>query len=110
MMKSSIIIFTAALTVLFLGKKLFAYHCIGLSFTVAGLMLVGYASVLDASAQAAQSGESTWSTSVGIMLIFFSQIAGALQNVFEEHLLQGKRISAKKVVGMEGLWGMIIQG
>lgn len=110
MMKSSVVIFVAALSVFLLGKKLFAYHFLGLACTVAGLTTVGYASILDSEQQAAASGGSAWTTGLGVGLIIISQLAGALQNVFEEHLLQGKRISAKKVVGMEGFWGLIIQG
>lgn len=110
MMKSSVVIFVAALSVLLLGKRLFAYHFLGLACTVSGLLIVGYASILDSEQRSATTGGSAGNASLGVGLIIISQLAGALQNVFEEHLLQGKRISAKKVVGMEGLWGLLIQG
>lgn len=110
MMKSSVVIFVAVLSVLLLGKRLFAYHFIGLACTVSGLSIVGYASILDSDQQSAATGGEAWATALGVGLIIISQLAGALQNVFEEHLLQGKRVSAKKVVGMEGFWGLFIQG
>jgi len=46
----------------------------------------------------------------GVCVIVVAQIAGSFQGVFEEHLLQGRNISAKKTLGMEGLWGVLLQG
>jgi len=113
MIRGSIIVFTALLSVIFLGRRLYTNHYIGLASTVAGLTLVSYAAVADSSdtnisAKAHNSGNSQ--AAFGITLVLLAQVCAASQCVFEEYLLQGRRVSAKRTVGLEGIWGILFQG
>eukprot|EP00928_Gymnodinium_smaydae_P045784 TRINITY_DN30483_c0_g1_i2.p1 TRINITY_DN30483_c0_g1~~TRINITY_DN30483_c0_g1_i2.p1 ORF type:complete len:442 (+),score=60.98 TRINITY_DN30483_c0_g1_i2:38-1363(+) len=108
MMRSSTVVFTAILTVTFLRKRLLPYRWLGVAVTVAGLSCVGCAAVLDSKTNA--SAGSSHMVSCGMCLIVIGQLAGAFQGVFEEHLMQGLSVSAKKTLGMEGLWGVIFMG
>jgi drug/metabolite transporter (DMT)-like permease len=48
MLRGSIIIFTALLSKIFLGRKFYPFHYFGLSFTIIGVTLVGMSSILGA--------------------------------------------------------------
>jgi len=110
MLRSSIIIFSAVLSVTFLGKRLQPFHWLAVGIVFVGLVLVGLASVLDAASEQA-SDKKTSSVSagqqlVGIALVISAQLCAAFQMVFEEKLLTGRaKTSAKKTVACEGIWG-----
>lgn len=111
MMRSSNIVFTAILTVLILKKDLLPYRWLGVAVSVLGLCCVGGSAIMDSNS----GGDgvvmtSHNSVSLGVMLIVISQISNSFQGVFEEHLLQGLRVPATKALGMEGFWGVLLQG
>lgn len=104
MLRSSIIIFSAVVSVCFLKRRLQPFHWLATFIVFCGLIIVGVASSLDASAD---SHVSVGERLLGISLVVFAQLCAAFQMVFEEKLLTGRvKTSAKKVVGMEGLWGL----
>eukprot|EP00931_Biecheleriopsis_adriatica_P030883 TRINITY_DN18149_c0_g1_i2.p1 TRINITY_DN18149_c0_g1~~TRINITY_DN18149_c0_g1_i2.p1 ORF type:complete len:437 (+),score=73.64 TRINITY_DN18149_c0_g1_i2:66-1376(+) len=107
MLRSSVIIFSAVCSVIFLGKKLQPFHWVATAIVFVGLILVGVASLLDAGGNT--SNVSMSERMFGMFLVVAAQLAAAFQMVFEEKLLtQSKvRTSAKKVVGMEGAWGTL---
>mmetsp|Transcript_83655 Transcript_83655/g.174978 ORF Transcript_83655/g.174978 Transcript_83655/m.174978 type:complete len:414 (-) Transcript_83655:322-1563(-) len=107
MLRSAIIIFSALLSVTFLGKRLPPYKWVAVAIVFVGLVLVGYASMMDPDSPAGTTPESGGSEKAfGIALVVGAQLVSAFQMVFEEKLLTGSvKCSAKKVVGMEGLWG-----
>lgn len=47
---------------------------------------------------------------LGIFLVFIAQFIQSSQTVIEEYLLQGIQIDSELVVGLEGLWGLIMTG
>eukprot|EP00928_Gymnodinium_smaydae_P045635 TRINITY_DN30392_c0_g1_i1.p1 TRINITY_DN30392_c0_g1~~TRINITY_DN30392_c0_g1_i1.p1 ORF type:complete len:450 (+),score=36.91 TRINITY_DN30392_c0_g1_i1:84-1352(+) len=102
MLRGSIIVFTAVLSVVFLKRKLSCYHWVGVGLTVVGLLLVGVSAVLEEPHDASGGGNA----SLGVMLVIFAQIFSAFQGVFEEYLLTGYEASAMFTVGMEGVWGI----
>lgn len=106
MMRGSIIVFTAIFTVFFLDRKLFPFHWLGVSVTVCGLSAVGRACLLAHSTDS--NAESSRDPSLGISLVIGAQLCSSFQMVFEEKLLNGYRLSAKKTVGLEGLCGCIM--
>jgi hypothetical protein len=109
MLQSSFrVVFTAALTKFWLKKQLQQAHRAGVAVTFVGLLLVGSSTLLDTASS--QSSGSALASILGISFVFLSQLAAGFQGVFEEHLLQGRRVSAKKTVGLEGFWGMVFQG
>ena len=118
MMRGSLILFTAALLVIFIGRKLERQHIIGLSFATLGLSLVGVSSWLDSNdvpslfSQIYASASSS-DALLGIALTVLSQLCTAVQVVVEESLLKMTNDtfcppSPERVVAFEGLWGCLI--
>ncbi|CAK0839536.1 unnamed protein product [Prorocentrum cordatum] len=107
MLRSSIIIFSAILAKLLLGKSLDPFKWVAVLIVFVGLIIVGLASSLDA--KASSTGRGAGGQLVGCALTVGAQICSAFQMTFEEKILKvrpgQKKVSAKKVVGAEGIWG-----
>lgn len=108
MLRSSIIICSAVLSVTFLRKRLQPFHWLAVCIVFVGLVLVGLATMLDAADKKDdKKSVSADKQLIGIVLVISAQLCAAFQMVFEEKLLTGRaKTSAKKTVGMEGCWGM----
>lgn len=105
MLRGSLLIFSAFLSIVFLGKKLKGYHWAGIAITICAVTMVGTASVKSSSGQA---GSSSGLEVLGIILIICGQMVQASQIVIEEVLLGGDfAVPALVIVGMEGLWGVL---
>eukprot|EP00930_Biecheleria_cincta_P068829 TRINITY_DN56656_c0_g1_i1.p1 TRINITY_DN56656_c0_g1~~TRINITY_DN56656_c0_g1_i1.p1 ORF type:complete len:491 (-),score=70.24 TRINITY_DN56656_c0_g1_i1:26-1402(-) len=112
MLRSSIIVFSAIFTVLLLRRRIDLSQWLAVAIVCFGLLLVGLASFLDAQDDSAGAGSGSTADGgqrlLGLCLVTGAQIFAAIQVVFEEKLLTDARydkVSAKKVVGMEGVWG-----
>ncbi|KJE96561.1 hypothetical protein, variant [Capsaspora owczarzaki ATCC 30864] len=104
-MRGSIIIFSAVLSVLFLKRTLGPHKWTGLFIVFCGLAMVGVASVL------ADSGDDSHPTSevvLGIALNLAGQLCSAGQVVVEEKLIKAANYPPMEVVGREGLFGALI--
>jgi len=93
---------TAFQSVLFLRKRLHRHHWTGLFFVVLGIALVGLAVMISGS----DSDEDK--PIVGIILMFGSILIQGSQFVIEEKFLGDYYISPLKVVGWEGIWGVLL--
>lgn len=106
MLRGSMIVFSALISVPLLGRKLYCYHWVGVLTCVGGITCVGYANVLDqANTAASSAGSNAW---FGIILVLGAQVIQATQIVVEEKLLKDLSFPPMKVVGFEGLWGMTL--
>lgn len=105
MLRGSVVIFTALFSVLFLGRKQYLFHWIGVVLVAIGSALVGLAAVVSTNKQ--QSGEYPHET-VGNIIIIAAQVIVASQMVIEERLVSGYNIPALEVVGFEGVFGLIL--
>jgi drug/metabolite transporter (DMT)-like permease len=65
MMRGIIVIITALLAMIFLGKKQYAHHWLSLFMIVAGLAIVGVSAITD-------EGSSEETKPLGIILLLFS--------------------------------------
>ncbi|XP_058964706.2 solute carrier family 35 member F6 isoform X1 [Pocillopora verrucosa] len=102
MLRGSIIIFTGLLSKIFLKRKLWPIHWIGMIVTVVGLVLVGLSSVLrDKEASHPKAG-------LGIAFILMGQCVSATQYIVEERFLKEKNFHPLQVVGMEGFFGFTV--
>ena len=116
MLRGSMIIYTAILSVMFLGKKLESQHITGLLLASLGLTLVGVSAYLDTSTSSSVLQSADPSSSlvvVGIGLTVLSQLCSAVQVVVEESLLKStagsfESPSPARVVAFEGLCGLVI--
>lgn len=102
MLRGSVIIFTGIFSVLFLKRKLRAYHWLGMILVLAGLFLVGIASVFQGGGDGAP--HPLW----GDIIIVCAQVVVATQMVVEEKFIGKYEVPPLLVVGWEGIWGALI--
>jgi len=114
MLRGSVIIFTAALSVIFLKRRLAAFNYIGIALVIIGTVLVGMQSKIcpaasgGATCPAAAQGSSLNMSTVGNILILAAQFIVAVQMVVEEKFITGYDVPALQVVGLEGLFGFCV--
>lgn len=109
MMRGTLVFVIAFFSILFLGRKLFRHHWSSLSVILAGLILVGASPLIypDPKAEEEEGNEALYVV-IGIALIVFSQLFLGMHMITEEKLFQKYHLHPLKVVGWEGLWGVII--
>jgi uncharacterized membrane protein len=56
MMKGFVVVITAALTIIFLKKKQFAHHFLGIFLVISGIAVVGISSCLQAESSKTEEG------------------------------------------------------
>ncbi|KAL0238783.1 hypothetical protein PCE1_004475 [Barthelona sp. PCE] len=69
------------------------------------LASVGFSSVMASSSGGDSKKTDTFMVSVGILLVFISQIGHGTQVVYEGYLLKGADVTAQRVVFSEGVFG-----
>ncbi|CDW74879.1 nucleotide-sugar transporter [Stylonychia lemnae] len=101
MLRGMIIIVTAAMSIIFLKRKLYRHHWSSIGCIFFGVFLVGLAAVLS-------SGSDGQSTNVwGLLILIIAQLFAGGLFIVEEKLLGDYYLDPLKVVGLEGMWGMI---
>ncbi|KAK2705938.1 hypothetical protein QYM36_016079 [Artemia franciscana] len=102
MLRGSVIIFTALLSVAFLGRSLHVREWIGMLTVVVGLTVVGASDFLFG-----QTGSSYPVNNIitGDLLIIMAQIIVATQMVYEEKYVVKNNVPALQAVGWEGVFG-----
>lgn len=109
MLRGSMIIFGAIISVTALGRKLYAYNWLGVFICCMGICCVGVSNILNSSTDDASSGGvSLQSQYFGMAMIVGGQVITASQVVAEEKLLKDVCLPPMKVVGYEGVWGAIV--
>eukprot|EP00771_Trimastix_marina_P001569 gnl/Trimastix_PCT/265.p1 GENE.gnl/Trimastix_PCT/265~~gnl/Trimastix_PCT/265.p1 ORF type:complete len:394 (-),score=118.40 gnl/Trimastix_PCT/265:196-1377(-) len=110
MLRGSMVIFSAILTVLFRGRKLKSYEWFGVVTCVCAMLLVGLSAVLGAfTSKSVGHTVYPWHLQlVGCLLVVTSQLVQASQIVVEEFLLADVKADPLQVVGMEGVWGQLM--
>lgn len=105
MLRGSMVIFSTILTRLFLkGRRVRRYQLLGVTLAVIAIVLVGVAGVM---VPQANMNANVGQTIMGICLVILSQIVQAGQIVVEEFLLADLNMPPLRVVGFEGLWGLL---
>ena len=110
MMRGIIVVITAGMAMIFLGRKQYLHHYISLLIivaAVAGVGLVGIA-ISNKNADSGDSDSGATTTVLGVLLLLFAQCFTGGQFVVEEKLLGGYYLNPLYVVGLEGLWGCVI--
>jgi len=102
MFRGSVIIFTATASVLFLKNKLYRHNFLGMSLVVFGLLFVGAGAVWELGKAGAETKP------LGVLLVITAQIFSAAMFIIEEKLLKSYKCHPLKLVGFEGLWGLLI--
>ena len=112
MMRGFIVVITAGMAVVFLGRKQYRHHWLSLLTIIIGIAIVGLASILHTDDSTDDSGDDDAqkksSTSVfGVVLLLVAQCFTGCQFVSEEKLLDVYYIDPLMMVGFEGMWGCI---
>lgn len=107
MLRGAVIIFTALLSVAFLGSTIRKVMWAGIFIILVGLALVGVSDIIfgDTEAQTDTNG-----IIAGDLLIIMAQIIAAVQMVYEEKFVTRYSIPAMQAVGWEGFFGFIVLG
>ena len=104
MMRGLIVVITALMSVIFLGRKQYRHHWTAIVLIVTGVFLVGYISVK--SPKADDSGTTNGSEVLGIILLIISQLFAGTQFITEEKILGNYYLDPLYIVGSEGMWGL----
>lgn len=105
MMRGFIVVITAFMAMVFLGRQQFPHHWASLFTIVGGVALVGYVSIMSKDPDS-KSMEATSIT--GIVFLLLAQCFTGGQFVSEEKLLSGTPLDPLLVVGLEGFWGCLV--
>ncbi|KAJ6252078.1 hypothetical protein M0813_14627 [Anaeramoeba flamelloides] len=108
LLRGSIVIFSAILTVFYRKRKVPKFQWAGVSIVTIGLTLIGCAAILGTHDETGQQFSSV-ERGVGIILVILAQFIQALQTIIEETLLHDyEDTNPAHIVGFEGLWGLIL--
>lgn len=91
----------AILTVVFLKRVLLRSQILGLTFVVLGVTVVGVNAFLDSN------NHSNPNLLVGVICCFLSMFGSGIQGIVEEKILRKNHIHPLKLVGYEGMFGLI---
>lgn len=106
MLRGMIIIVTSAFSIIFLKKKLYRHHWTSVGVIFVGVMIVGIAAIIKSNKSGGSAGEKI--DPLGILLLLISQLFSGGLYIVEEKLLGDYYLDPLKVVGLEGLWGLLI--
>eukprot|EP01155_Anaeramoeba_flamelloides_P030161 Anaeramoba_flamelloidesa86208_352.p1 GENE.a86208_352~~a86208_352.p1 ORF type:complete len:386 (-),score=60.24 a86208_352:240-1397(-) len=102
MLRGSMVVFSAIFSVVFLKRKLYGFHWVGVCVVVCALVLVGVACIKSDTGSFDVTHEL-----IGIFLVVGAQVIQASQIIVEDHLLHNVKVNPLLIVGLEGLWGSI---
>jgi len=101
MMRGLIVVITALLSIIFLGRKQYRHHWTGVALIITGVFVVGYVSVAGSS-----GSDSNGSPLLGIVLLIGSQLFTGAMFIIEEKILGDYYLEPFQIVGTEGMWGL----
>lgn len=115
MLRGSLMIFGAFFSIMFGMKKLRGYQWAGLLINLIALIAVAFASTENTMTEVVTSKTSKMNHDVfyeiiGCCFIVAGQAVQALQFLVEEKLMGDMDVSPLLIVGMEGVWGLILMG
>lgn len=102
-LRGSLVIFTAVLSITFLKRRLYVIHFCGCLLVMLGLVAIGLANVLIKTKGDGNSNAPN--PLLGDILVVLAQLVAAVQMVVEESLFKRYSIPALQAVGWEGVWG-----
>jgi drug/metabolite transporter (DMT)-like permease len=109
MLRGAEIVFAALLTVFVLRRRLYGYHWMGVASALLGIICVSTATIMGGSVGSdGSSGGGGAAMTFGVAITLISQVIQAAQIIAEEKLLVDLQMSTLLVVGVEGIWGLLI--
>jgi len=104
MMRGSVTVITAVLSMIFLKRKQYRQHWVGLACIVIALAMVGAVSIIYSDGE---DSSVNGSVALGIILILIAQFFAAALFIVEEYFIGDYYLDPLKVVGTEGMWGTL---
>lgn len=105
MLRGGLTVFACLLSIKYLEKKVKKYEWYAIGSICVGLVVVGVASVFGSG----DEQQNSWVIQLyGVLLILLGQAIQAAQMVVEEHLLKNVDAPPLLMVGVEGIWGILI--
>mmetsp|Transcript_75399 Transcript_75399/g.218975 ORF Transcript_75399/g.218975 Transcript_75399/m.218975 type:complete len:402 (+) Transcript_75399:82-1287(+) len=108
LLRGAEMIFAALFAVIFLRRKLFCFHWLGVVLCVFGIIFVGLASVWGSSESDDGKKGDTSLLFLGMALALGGQVVAAAQVVAEEWLLKEVDLPGLQIIGFEGMWGALM--
>ena len=102
MLRSSVVLFTAIISRVFLKKQLQPFHWVGCALVLAGTVIVGLDSVINPAKDASSSAPNA---TLGNALVIASQLIVAIQMCVEEVFVGAANVAPLLAVGLEGVFG-----
>ncbi|CAG8561162.1 8661_t:CDS:2, partial [Gigaspora margarita] len=100
MLRGAAILFTGSFSVMFLRRRLYAYHWFSLLLVSLGILVVGLSSIRRSTLKQSNAF-------LGIVYILFAQIFNAAQLVLEEKIMIVCQITPLKAFSYEGIFGLM---
>ncbi|KAJ3109304.1 hypothetical protein HDU97_007798 [Phlyctochytrium planicorne] len=104
MLRGSVVLFTGALSTIFLGRRHPPHRWFALFTVFIGVLLVGVSSILEGGKSPALPVPSN---PIGVFLIILAQTVTASQFVIEEKIMAKYEVPALRAVGLEGAFGLL---
>jgi drug/metabolite transporter (DMT)-like permease len=102
MMGGFVVFVVAIFSIIFLKRRFFRHHWLGLSLVFTGICLVA------ASALVEKGGDEKGNATLGVIMMVGSILVQGCQYIVEEKLLGDYYLSPMKAVGWEGITGTIL--
>ena len=104
MMRSTLVVFSAFLAIIFLKKKLYKHHFVSMFVIVAGIFLGGISQAIHSK----EDGKDVRFDPLGIIVVLVAQLFGSTCYVVEEKFMGDfDHIDPMFMIGMEGLWAFL---
>mmetsp|Transcript_10464 Transcript_10464/g.15298 ORF Transcript_10464/g.15298 Transcript_10464/m.15298 type:complete len:386 (-) Transcript_10464:20-1177(-) len=100
MLRGSVVVMNAIMSVVFLKHKLYPHHWVGIILIMIGLLVVGSTSLVYGT------GDNARNPIVGNILVVVSCTFAAAQFVIEEKIMTFYSAEPLEFVGWEGYWGL----
>ncbi|XP_074655347.1 solute carrier family 35 member F6-like isoform X2 [Tubulanus polymorphus] len=109
MLRGAIIIFTALLSVAFLGRKIKSLMWLAIVLVMVGLVVVGLSDLITGTNASDSKADKKDPNGVitGDLLIVMAQVIVSFQMVWEEKFIYKYHVPALQAVGWEGFFGFI---
>lgn len=103
MMGGFVVFVVAILSIIFLGRRFYRHHWLGLLLVFIGIGLVATAALVEKGGSSSEGN-----VTLGVILMIFSILVQGTQFIVEEKLLGSYYLSPFKAVGWEGITGCFL--
>jgi len=107
MIRGSIVFFVALIRWFWLKKPIHNYQWFGVFVVMSALCIIGFSCIMGGKDDL-DDMVSPYQKIGGVLLVFLAQLVQATQCVVEEHLLHDLDATDMQIVGLEGIWGLIL--